>query len=266
MEQETHNSISFLDCHITTDPTGYTLNVYRKPTHSNRYLHYTSHHPSSTKKGVVRCLANRSQIICSNNQLANRDKHNMLTTFEKNGYPSQFLHKTLFPPQGPKNILPTPRATVTIPYFRGLSEKISRYLNKFGIRCVTRSTNTLGTKIMRNAPPKSKEERMGVIYKITCNNCQQVYVGETSRHLRHRIKEHKTAVEQSRTDKSAVAGHCLDTGHTISWDTIQVLATEQDYHKRLVAESFFISKNDCFNGTVLSTGITDSWRRLDQFI
>ena len=33
--------------------------------------------------------------------------------------------------------------------------------------------------------------KSGVVYKITCSRCKLCYVGQTSRHLLNRIKEHK---------------------------------------------------------------------------
>lgn len=38
--------------------------VYRKPTHTNRYLNAESHHHLAQKKGIVKNLVHRVQIIC----------------------------------------------------------------------------------------------------------------------------------------------------------------------------------------------------------
>ena len=56
-ELEEGGSIPFLDTRVTRKVDGkLDVTVYRKPTHTERYLHFSSHHPTHVKKGLVRCL------------------------------------------------------------------------------------------------------------------------------------------------------------------------------------------------------------------
>ena len=57
MELENEGSLPFLDTLLTRrEDGGVNIGVYRKRTHTDRYLHYTSHHPAHIKRGVVSCL------------------------------------------------------------------------------------------------------------------------------------------------------------------------------------------------------------------
>ena len=52
IENEQDNSIAFLDTMIHREPDGsLTSTVYRKPTHTDQYLSFDSHHPESVKRG-----------------------------------------------------------------------------------------------------------------------------------------------------------------------------------------------------------------------
>ena len=45
IHEESDNSIAFLDVKVTRQPDGSTvMSVYQKPTHTDQYLHYFSHH------------------------------------------------------------------------------------------------------------------------------------------------------------------------------------------------------------------------------
>ncbi len=60
--------------------------------------------------------------------------------------------------------------------------------------------------------PKDKipmEQQSGVVYQLKCDNCDKIYIGETSRSLGTRYKEH-TAGRHTRT---AVGEHLDNTGH-----------------------------------------------------
>jgi len=66
MEIEKDNTIFFLDTSVSRDSNGLlTTTVYRKPTHTNQYLAYDSHHPQSVKRGIVKCLYDRAKHLTS---------------------------------------------------------------------------------------------------------------------------------------------------------------------------------------------------------
>ncbi len=65
-EEEDNNSIAFLDTLITKKSDGsLKLSIYRKPTHTDQYLQFKSHHPLHQKLGVVRTLIDRKDSIVS---------------------------------------------------------------------------------------------------------------------------------------------------------------------------------------------------------
>ena len=68
-EMENNNSIPMLDTLILRKIDG-TLDfqIYRKNTHTDHYLQFTSHQPTDHKLGVVRTLRHRSNTIISNPQ------------------------------------------------------------------------------------------------------------------------------------------------------------------------------------------------------
>ena len=64
MEREDNGTIPFLDVHVRRDGDKLTTSVYRKPTHTDRYLNYDSHHHPKVKSGIVDCLSHRAKRIC----------------------------------------------------------------------------------------------------------------------------------------------------------------------------------------------------------
>ena len=93
------------------------------------------------------------------------------------------------------------------------------------------------------------------VYRIPCGNCNEVYIGETGRHLEERLDEHKTSVAKAarprftraravageEKQKSALADHVAATNHTVSWKDTSILATHCMNRKgRWIRESICI--------------------------
>ena len=59
---------------------------------------------------------------------------------------------------------------------------------------------------MRGAKDTTPAEcQPGVVYAIGCKDCPKIYIGETSRTARQRVKEHREHVKKGAVEKSAVA-------------------------------------------------------------
>ena len=73
------------------------MSVYRKQTHTDKYLPYESHHPFHVKRGVVRYLLKRAEEISSDVRdrvLKKEMKHLRMVLSERNGYPTGLVKPT----------------------------------------------------------------------------------------------------------------------------------------------------------------------------
>ena len=70
--------------------------VYRKPTHTGRYLNYASNHPDSAKRAVVRSLIDRTNYIkVEDHQCREAEERRIHNDLTMNDYPSSFMQKTI---------------------------------------------------------------------------------------------------------------------------------------------------------------------------
>ena len=54
-------------------------------------------------------------------------------------------------------------------------------------------------------------DKLGVVYKIDCTNCNMTYLGQTKRKLACRVSEHKRD-DKNKTHSSVLASHVKQTG------------------------------------------------------
>ena len=90
MEVEEDRKLPFLDVMVTRNEDRLVTSVYRKKTHTDRYIHFTSNHNDRVKRGVIRCLRSRATRICEAEDLEAKEEH-LRTTIQKNGYPRGFV-------------------------------------------------------------------------------------------------------------------------------------------------------------------------------
>ena len=121
METEKDNSIPFLDTSVIRDPNGVlTTNVYRKPTHTDQYLAYDSHHPQSVKRGIVKCLYDRAKHLITKPSVISKEKKHLSSVLVSNGYPSSFIRKLTKTTRPTANNEPTQefKSTAVLPYLK----------------------------------------------------------------------------------------------------------------------------------------------------
>ncbi|XP_072033246.1 uncharacterized protein [Amphiura filiformis] len=128
------DTLAFLDCLISVKNDGsLTSNIYRKPTHTDHYLQFGSHHPLIHKLGVIRTLQYRADTIISENELIPEEKDHIKESLKNCGYPNwAFLkaNKSRKDQKQPDGGGQPNKARVTIPYIAGLSERVKKHLKQ----------------------------------------------------------------------------------------------------------------------------------------
>ena len=70
-----------------------SITVYRKPTHTDQYLQWHSHHHTSAKFSVICTLSHRATTVCSNPELLQQEKDHLRKGLTKCKYPKWALDK-----------------------------------------------------------------------------------------------------------------------------------------------------------------------------
>ena len=243
-EIQEDNKLPFLDILLTkVDDGTISSSVYRKPTHTDQYLHFSSHHPLSHKVSVMRTLFSRAEKLSSTLMERTTEEVHILEALERNGYPSHLVQRNQ---KG--HLLPTvsmtsspPSARVTIPYVQGQSEAIRRVLQGLDIQTSFAPATSLRRILSHPKDPVPSSNKSGVVYQIPCADCNKSYIGQTGRNLSQRIKEHQKAVATFNTDTSALAEHVLSKDHHIDWEKTSVIDQHPYTQTRCLVECWYIN-------------------------
>ena len=87
-------SMPFLDMLITPTEDGrLNTTVYRKPTHTDMYLKWDSHHPFSSKYSVVGTLHHRAKTICSSSDMLQKEEEHLSRVLTRCKYPTWAINR-----------------------------------------------------------------------------------------------------------------------------------------------------------------------------
>ncbi|XP_057312284.1 uncharacterized protein LOC130653790 [Hydractinia symbiolongicarpus] len=120
--------------------------------------------------------------------------------------------------------------------YRGkVTEKFERSLKRINAPCKIVSTiKKIKSVLPSLKAPVAKPMQSGLVYNITCSRCLSCYVGQTTRHLLTRIKEHKF---------TAVGRHFKTCNVELSINHAEIIAKsiKSEYHL-MTLEALFIRK------------------------
>ena len=119
--------------------------MFRKKTHTEQYLHASSHHFPAQKLRVLNTLATHALRI-SDEKSFDKEKSHLLNVFVENGYSRHLGHKAFLKASKnavvknePKDRIPR----VHLPYVQGTTDKIARILKKHNVPSAFRPINTI---------------------------------------------------------------------------------------------------------------------------
>ena len=143
MKDESNGEIAFIHTLLKQNNGEISVLVYRRPTHTDQYLHYRSHHQTSCKESVVSSLFNRAYSIITNKDDLHKENTRIEQVLKENGYQESIIGK-IFKRITNNHSLPQSqqltqaadiqdeeiRMSMNLPYVESTSEKL---------RCILRS-------------------------------------------------------------------------------------------------------------------------------
>ena len=213
-DNKENGSIPFLDTIVKPEADStLSITVYRKPTHTDQYLQWDSHHHLSAKFSVIHTLCHRAKTVSSKPELLQQEKDHLRKAFTKCKYPKWALdkvekrlnrstsevidgvnHQGTTGSQAANNEVKT-KGHIVIPYTQGLCESIKKICGRYGIQTHFKGGSTIKNLLVS---PKDKDpmvNQSGAIYWYQCGDlgCDDEYIGETSQTFGERYKEHLKA-------------------------------------------------------------------------
>ena len=125
---------------------------------------------------------------------------------------------------------------------QNLTERIKRVLQQGGVGVAMKPVCVLSNIFCKPKDKVLNKEKSGLVYQISCRDCDAVYIGETDRSLKTRKRKHIDAVKKFNLKKSALCQHVAENDHFISWDNAEILRREPHWRKRRIAEGYLINQ------------------------
>ena len=94
MEEESNGELTFLGTLLKLNNGKISVVVYTKPTHSDQYLHYSSHHQTSCKESVVSSLFNNPYSIITNKDDLTKENTRIKQVLKESRYHKNISRKT----------------------------------------------------------------------------------------------------------------------------------------------------------------------------
>ena len=242
IEPESEGRIPFLDTEVLlNDDASTRTKVYRKPTHTDQYLNWSSNHHLEHKRSVVRTLLQRADVVSSTEEDKKAEVEHIKTALAANGYKPWVMRI----PEKKKKDKTQEKSSrsnappIALPYIQGLSENLQRIFRNHNIATYHKPFNTLGSLLVKPKDQTPKESQCGLVYHIMCQSCNHTYIGETGRNMGVRFKEHTTR----KNTNSAVKEHLEATNHRCSMENVKILEREENWYKRKVKEAIMIQRH-----------------------
>ena len=267
--QDKDKFIPFLNSEIRITSEG-TINsrLYRKPQKKLITLHNSSHHPESIKNSTIRNSYREARSLSSGESELEHSLGIVDELYHCNGYndPRQHDPGRSNQPKS-KSQYNSNFTTLTMDYISEfVSNSIRNHIksNKLPIRLACSSGNKLKNHLCSSRPydrPKCTYANCSicpnivtrnkdcvvkcVVYKVICNICKKIYIGETGRSAHERLSEHlryaKFPDTSQNSDKALALHYKADHDQMIPDLSYEILKIEPYTQRRKMYEALFIN-------------------------
>ena len=112
MEKENNQQISFLDNPVSSENGFIVTHVFRKPTHTDRYLDFNSHHEKKHKISTASTLLNRACNLLNTMEGRSSEVNYVTNALLANGYQPAVISHVLKMKKPSPELIPSPEELV----------------------------------------------------------------------------------------------------------------------------------------------------------
>ena len=246
--KEDNNTINYLDLTLHRYNNKIEMEIYRKPTTSDITINYHSNHPQEHKLAAYRYHIQRMISLPITKKAKEKEWKIIINQATNNGFPTHLINKmkTKLLQRKSSNNLQQAENTekykhwVTFTYYSPAIRKITNLFKDTNLKIAFKATNTIQQQLSNKATNTTKPSG---IYKLGCNTCNTVYVGQSGRSILTRYKEHIRYIRFN-NPQSAYAVHILQNRHEYGQaeDTLQLLKACTKGSKMTSWENMYIQK------------------------
>ena len=261
-------SMPFLDTLVTPQEDGtLTANVYRKPTHTDLYLQWDSHHNLACKYSVINTITHRAKAVCSNSKLLEEELQHLHEVLSKCKYPKWATDKVLKQEEdrrtrnrrdhGRNTSQMQKKCHIVVPNSKGLCESYKTICSKYEVQVYFKEGNTLKNLLMFSKDKESITKHSNIIYWFKCDRteCDDECIGESARTFEERYREHLKA-------PSPIFEHQNVTGHTFV-ETFKIIGREGQNMTRAIKEAIHIRVNNpTLNRNIGKYNLSHIWNQV----
>ena len=147
---------------------------------------------------------------------------------------------------------------IVLPYTKGVSESFKNICGKYGTQTYFKGNTTIKQTLMKSKDQDPRDNKSGLMYSYKCKDitCGEKYIGETSRTLGDRHKEHLKGPSPIHT--------CIQyTGHSATADNFNIIGWEDRDLARTIMETIYIRVNNpSLNRNVGKYHLSHLWDRV----
>jgi hypothetical protein len=180
-------------------------------------------------------------------------------TFRKDGYGEKQILHGLNPPTRAPPPHEDHTSVAFLPFVEITFNSISRVLSKHNIKTMGLPPRKLSTFI---CPIKDHLAlKMPGVYSIPCK-CRKVYIRQTGRSTRTKVKEHHQRIYLEHPEKSAKAEHSINLSHRIQLHNTSILANKSRYMDQIIREAIEIELHPNIINREDDSSLSRSWKPL----
>ena len=256
MEEESNGELAFLDTLLKQNNGEVSVLVHRKPTHTDQYLHYSSHHQASCKESGIFSLFNRAYSIITNKDDLRKENDRIKQVLKENGYRESIINKIFRRITNNHSLHQSQQLTqatdiqeekirisINLPYIEGTSEKLWCILRSHKIRLTFYTEITFRKLFCKPKDQVATEDKKDVVYEIDCSKCQAVYFAESKWSLKSHSDHHKRSARNCDYEKNEISKQCWEADHNFNWDQKKVTDRESRLIPRKIKETIHSLKN-----------------------